>query len=88
MHGYPEDKEFIQNSVRSKGAKAEKETFEYESNAISGMNGGPIAITRIVTESYSEHYLIGVHLKDKLSVQTKATKNIKVGVRLTKEKFD
>lgn len=66
--------------MHGKGFKANRETLEYDNGVSSGMNGGPIAVVRALTEFEREYYLIGVHLRD--------NKNLKKGVRLTKEKFD
>lgn len=55
--------------------------LEYDNGACSGMNGGPISVSRAISATSIEHYIIGVHLKEKSATT-------KVGVRLTKEKFD
>ncbi|KAL4509963.1 hypothetical protein ABPG72_010156 [Tetrahymena utriculariae] len=86
IHGYPEDcQELVQHCVKSKAIKLGKEVYEYENDATSGMNGGPIAIQRIHSETFIEYFIFGIHLRNKsLANPTGA----KIGVRLTKDKFD
>jgi hypothetical protein len=48
----------------------------YDTAAGAGMSGGPIAISRPLTETQNEYYLLGVHLEGRC------------GLRLNKERFD
>ena len=83
VSGYPVDRQqdgYLQFSDKGKIELISDNFLEYGLDTSGGQNGGPIFLERIESETYSEFYLVGIH------IGFNGKKNH--GIRINKQKFE